>query len=167
MSLSAGVLLEQEVSPSPIHLRSSAATCLATIMHHGCLIQRMSMSVVMHTQTVKGRVKLGVEAFADALECTPKILAENSGFDAQDVIIALRVCSHGRSLLQLRARVGGWVRVWHQHRRQCVRCTLQRGEGRSRACGHGAIKPKVAYKRVQLYPTRLLSRLAVFSRQNV
>ena len=47
--------------------------------------------MLMHVQTVKGRVKLGVEAFADALECTPKILAENSGFDAQDVIIALRV----------------------------------------------------------------------------
>jgi T-complex protein 1 subunit zeta len=46
---------------------------------------------VLLVQTVKGRVKLGVEAFADALECTPKILAENSGFDAQDVIIALRV----------------------------------------------------------------------------
>ncbi len=56
-------------------------------------------------QTVKGRVKLGVEAFADALECTPKILAENSGFDAQDVIIALRVSGRGRSLLQLRAQV--------------------------------------------------------------
>lgn len=42
-------------------------------------------------QTVQGRVKLGVEAFAEALECTPKILAENSGYDAQDVIIALRV----------------------------------------------------------------------------
>lgn len=41
-------------------------------------------------KTVQGRVKLGVEAFAEALECTPKILAENSGYDAQDVIIALR-----------------------------------------------------------------------------
>lgn len=45
-------------------------------------------------QTVQGRVKLGVEAFAEALECTPKILAENSGYDAQDVIIALRVRPH-------------------------------------------------------------------------
>ena len=47
--------------------------------------------IARRRQTVKGRVKLGVEAFADALECTPKILAENSGFDAQDVLIALRV----------------------------------------------------------------------------
>ena len=50
-----------------------------------------ALGKVLPVQTVKGRVKLGVEAFADALECTPKILAENSGFDAQDVIIALRV----------------------------------------------------------------------------
>lgn len=53
------------------------------------------MSRFVTLQTVKGRVKLGVEAFADALECTPKILAENSGFDAQDVIIALRVGGMG------------------------------------------------------------------------
>ena len=50
---------------------------------------------MLSLQTVQGRVKLGVEAFADALECTPKILAENSGFDAQDVIIALRVRRRG------------------------------------------------------------------------
>ena len=60
-------------------------------MDRGSVTSGWLMSVLMHTQTVKGRVKLGVEAFADALECTPKILAENSGFDAQDVIIALRV----------------------------------------------------------------------------
>mmetsp|Transcript_3784 Transcript_3784/g.10894 ORF Transcript_3784/g.10894 Transcript_3784/m.10894 type:complete len:533 (-) Transcript_3784:196-1794(-) len=37
-----------------------------------------------------GRTKLGVEAFAEALLGTPKVLAENSGFDAQDTIIALQ-----------------------------------------------------------------------------
>ena len=31
----------------------------------------------------KGRVKLGVEAFAEALLGIPKTLAENSGLDAQ------------------------------------------------------------------------------------
>ncbi len=55
------------------------------------LLTAALLNCVLLVQTVKGRVKLGVEAFADALECTPKILAENSGFDAQDVIIALRV----------------------------------------------------------------------------
>lgn len=38
----------------------------------------------------QGRAKLGVESFAEALLGVPKILAENSGFDAQDVIISLQ-----------------------------------------------------------------------------
>lgn len=42
-------------------------------------------------QKATGRTKLGVEAFAEALLGTPKVLAENSGFDAQDTIIALQV----------------------------------------------------------------------------
>ncbi len=37
------------------------------------------------------RAKLGVEAFAEALLGIPKILAENSGYDPQDTIIALQV----------------------------------------------------------------------------
>ena len=34
-------------------------------------------------KTVEGRAKLGVTAFAEALLGIPKILAENSGYDAQ------------------------------------------------------------------------------------
>lgn len=37
------------------------------------------------------RAQLGVVAFADALLVVPKTLAENSGLDTQDVIIALTV----------------------------------------------------------------------------
>ncbi|KAJ3194634.1 T-complex protein 1 subunit zeta [Irineochytrium annulatum] len=40
--------------------------------------------------TVKGRPKMGVQAFADALLIVPKVLAQNGGFDAQDVIVALQ-----------------------------------------------------------------------------
>jgi T-complex protein 1 subunit zeta len=36
---------------------------------------------------VEGKKKLGVEAFADALLVVPRTLAQNSGFDAQDVLI--------------------------------------------------------------------------------
>lgn len=39
--------------------------------------------------TVKGKAKIGVQAFADSLLITPKVLAENSGFDVQDSIIKL------------------------------------------------------------------------------
>lgn len=40
-------------------------------------------------KSVSGRVKLGVEAFAEALLGVPKILAENSGYDPQETIIKL------------------------------------------------------------------------------
>lgn len=40
--------------------------------------------------TVKGKAKLGVQAFADAMLVIPKVLAENSGFDVMDSIIKLQ-----------------------------------------------------------------------------
>lgn len=39
--------------------------------------------------TVKGKVKMSVQAFAESIVCIPKVLAENSGFDAQDIILDL------------------------------------------------------------------------------
>lgn len=41
-------------------------------------------------RTVSGKAKLGVRAFAEALLIIPKTLAENSGFDAMDVLISLQ-----------------------------------------------------------------------------
>lgn len=41
----------------------------------------------------KGRVKMGVQAFADALLIIPKTLASNGGYDVQDVVVALQVYS--------------------------------------------------------------------------
>ncbi|CAH8481103.1 unnamed protein product [Heterobilharzia americana] len=40
-------------------------------------------------QTVKGRARLGVQAFADALLVIPKVLARNSGHDAQETMVKL------------------------------------------------------------------------------
>ncbi|KAJ3091478.1 T-complex protein 1 subunit zeta, partial [Quaeritorhiza haematococci] len=40
-------------------------------------------------ETVKGRARMGVQAFADAMLIIPKVLAQNAGFDVQDVIVAL------------------------------------------------------------------------------
>ncbi|KAJ3187157.1 T-complex protein 1 subunit zeta [Gaertneriomyces sp. JEL0708] len=40
--------------------------------------------------TVKGRAKMGVQAFADAMLIIPKVLAQNAGFDVLDVIVALQ-----------------------------------------------------------------------------
>mmetsp|Transcript_351 Transcript_351/g.872 ORF Transcript_351/g.872 Transcript_351/m.872 type:complete len:535 (+) Transcript_351:137-1741(+) len=41
-------------------------------------------------KTVEGRAKLGIDAFADALLGVAKVLAENSGYDAQEVCIKLQ-----------------------------------------------------------------------------
>eukprot|EP00192_Tetraselmis_astigmatica_P005363 CAMPEP_0117673928 /NCGR_PEP_ID=MMETSP0804-20121206/14753_1 /TAXON_ID=1074897 /ORGANISM="Tetraselmis astigmatica, Strain CCMP880" /LENGTH=529 /DNA_ID=CAMNT_0005482737 /DNA_START=168 /DNA_END=1758 /DNA_ORIENTATION=+ len=46
--------------------------------------------LTMCRKKAEGRVKLGVEAFAEALLGVPKTLAENAGFDAQDSIIAIQ-----------------------------------------------------------------------------
>ena len=44
--------------------------------------------------TVKGRARLGVQAFADALLVIPKVLAQNGGFDPQ---VLNCVSAYGRS----------------------------------------------------------------------
>ena len=41
-------------------------------------------------QTAKGRTKLGVLAFAEAMLVIPKTLAANGGFDVQDAIVGLQ-----------------------------------------------------------------------------
>ncbi|GAK64036.1 t-complex protein 1, zeta subunit [Moesziomyces antarcticus] len=41
-------------------------------------------------KAAKGRAKLGVQAFADAMLVIPKTLAANSGFDVQDALVALQ-----------------------------------------------------------------------------
>ncbi len=41
-------------------------------------------------QTVSGKARRGVQAFADALLVVPKTLAENSGFDVMDTIIKMQ-----------------------------------------------------------------------------
>jgi len=43
-----------------------------------------------YRKTIKGRAKLGVQAYADALLVIPKSLAENGGYDGQDTIIKLQ-----------------------------------------------------------------------------
>ncbi len=65
----------------------------------GCIVPgagAFEVAAAHHLRTevvkkVEGRAKLGVEAFAEALLGIPKILAINSGFDPQDVIISLQV----------------------------------------------------------------------------
>ena len=41
-------------------------------------------------RSAKGRAKMGVQAYADALLIIPKTLAQNGGFDVQDAVVALQ-----------------------------------------------------------------------------
>jgi T-complex protein 1 subunit zeta len=52
-------------------------------------------------KAAKGRVKMGVQAYADALLIIPKTLAQNGGFDVQDIVVALQVCDVISFIFQL------------------------------------------------------------------
>ncbi|XP_055380084.1 T-complex protein 1 subunit zeta [Condylostylus longicornis] len=45
--------------------------------------------LMKYKDTVKGKTRLGIQAFAEALLIVPKTLAINSGYDAQDTIVKL------------------------------------------------------------------------------
>lgn len=66
----------------------SAFLALKTFLHCNGEHMRLQVAAANHLQEVtrkqvEGRAKLGVAAFAEALLGIPKILAENSGYDAQ------------------------------------------------------------------------------------
>ncbi|EXX51905.1 T-complex protein 1 zeta subunit [Rhizophagus irregularis] len=50
----------------------------------------LSIHLTKFKDSVKGRAKMGVQAFADAMLIIPKVLSQNGGFDAQDTIVALQ-----------------------------------------------------------------------------
>ena len=47
-------------------------------------------ALMKYKDTVKGRARLGIQAFADALLIIPKVLAQNAGFDSQETIVKLQ-----------------------------------------------------------------------------
>lgn len=62
----------------------------ALIPGAGAFEIRASNELLKFKDTVKGKVRLGIEAYALALLVIPKVLATNSGFDAQDSIVKLQ-----------------------------------------------------------------------------
>ncbi|CAG8497539.1 316_t:CDS:10 [Ambispora gerdemannii] len=50
----------------------------------------LAAHLTKYKDSVKGRAKMGIQAFADAMLVIPKVLAQNGGFDAQDTIVALQ-----------------------------------------------------------------------------
>jgi len=63
-------------------------------------------AVLKAQDEVQGRLKLGLQAYADALLIIPKTLAANSGFDPQDTIIALQEEFRGGHVVGLSLETG-------------------------------------------------------------
>ncbi|ESL10681.1 chaperonin TCP20 [Trypanosoma rangeli SC58] len=67
----------------------------------------------LFADTVTGKQKIGVRAYADAMLVTPKTLAENSGLDVQQALISLQEASRAARLqhrwVGLRLDTGGTV----------------------------------------------------------
>ncbi len=56
----------------------------------GAVETELAKRLKEHASTIGGREQLAVEAFADALESIPRILAENAGLNPIDIMVALR-----------------------------------------------------------------------------
>lgn len=56
----------------------------------GSVETELQMRIRDYAATVGGRVQLAIEAFANAFEVIPRTLAENSGFDPIDKVVALK-----------------------------------------------------------------------------
>ncbi|XP_001367940.4 T-complex protein 1 subunit zeta-2 isoform X2 [Monodelphis domestica] len=56
----------------------------------GAVEVAISEALVKHKFNIKGRARLGVQAFADALLIIPKVLAQNSGFDLQETLVKIQ-----------------------------------------------------------------------------
>ena len=60
----------------------------AVIPGAGAFEIQLTIILINHMKEhVSGKVKLGVQCFADALLVIPRTLAENSGFDAQETLL--------------------------------------------------------------------------------
>lgn len=62
----------------------------AVIPGAGALQISLHNHLMKYKDSIKGKAKLGVQVFAEAMLVIPKVLAQNGGFDPQDTIVALQ-----------------------------------------------------------------------------
>lgn len=62
----------------------------AVIPGAGAFEIKANTELLKFKDTVKGKARLGIQAYAEALLVIPKVLAVNSGYDAQDTIVKLQ-----------------------------------------------------------------------------
>eukprot|EP00735_Rhodelphis_limneticus_P003638 TRINITY_DN15128_c0_g1::TRINITY_DN15128_c0_g1_i1::g.30716::m.30716 TRINITY_DN15128_c0_g1::TRINITY_DN15128_c0_g1_i1::g.30716 ORF type:complete len:548 (+),score=194.72,sp/P80317/TCPZ_MOUSE/64.19/0.0,Cpn60_TCP1/PF00118.19/7e-158,Spore_GerAC/PF05504.6/0.28 TRINITY_DN15128_c0_g1_i1:46-1644(+) len=56
----------------------------------GCFEVACHRHLMQYMDEVPGKVKLAIQAFAEALLVIPKVLAENSGFDPQEIVVNIK-----------------------------------------------------------------------------
>lgn len=56
----------------------------------GAVEVAIAEALVTYKHSVKGRARLGIQAFADALLIIPKVLAQNSGYDLQETLVKVQ-----------------------------------------------------------------------------
>lgn len=62
----------------------------AVVAGAGAFEIKANLELQKYKDTVKGKARLGIQAYAEALLIIPKMLAVNSGYDAQDTIVKLQ-----------------------------------------------------------------------------
>ena len=95
-------------------------------------------ALMKHKSQVKGRAKLGVQAFADALLIIPKTLAENAGYDAQDSPISMQ--EEARRARRRWASTSTTASRWTRRRRGSGQLPRQAPDARLE-CDHLAAAP--------------------------
>ncbi|KAH9924861.1 chaperonin-containing T-complex zeta subunit Cct6 [Fomitopsis serialis] len=104
-------------------------------------------------KAAKGRAKMGVQAFAEALLIIPKTLAANGGFDVQDVVVALQEEQAEGNAVGLDLQSGEPIDptvegIWDNYRvkRQMLHsCSVLPStavDRRDFACGRSSLKPE-------------------------
>uniref|UniRef100_A0A8D0LIV4 T-complex protein 1 subunit zeta-2 n=1 Tax=Sus scrofa TaxID=9823 RepID=A0A8D0LIV4_PIG len=56
----------------------------------GAVEVAIAEALAAYKHSIKGRARLGVQAFADALLIIPKVLAQNSGYDLQETLVKVQ-----------------------------------------------------------------------------
>jgi T-complex protein 1 subunit zeta len=65
--------------------------CLACVIPGGGAFEIVAhQALTQYKEQVKGRARLGVQAFAESLLIIPKAIAQNAGHDQQETIVKLQ-----------------------------------------------------------------------------
>lgn len=87
---------EQFIAETERSLHDAIMIVKRTLQHQsvvggaGSIEMQLSRSIREHASTIKGKQQLIMAAYARALECIPRQLAQNAGFDATEVVSELR-----------------------------------------------------------------------------